>query len=753
MAEKFYQGARRDAIANSIGAVGGPDMSAGVDANKRRTEGLIAGLDGLVNVTSGAITAGSRIAERKTKEAVARGTATANTRDENGNIIASTASTSFWSGEAEQKAYEEVRGQNEVANLPDYVQADVNKQFEERKAKNPKLEFDDLTDDERNGMASAAQIKFMQEKNLVGTPYEASARAYGDQLMAKTTQYINGQARNLKEAKKSYNVTQASMSTINTFKSPQAIDEQIELQEQTWKQSMNDLTGAKTQTAIMQGVLSSVMQEKPNLDALVYLNSPEAQKRFGGIEGFDKAKKMADKHTTAYRKAEAFEKKTGMENQFYQLLNVGELTSEAEVDAELASYPDVYIDQKDKFILKAKALKHIGTTNRADDLQLAISSNNFGVVNAAKEDVRLAAFERNVMSMDTPVAAVLSYQSEDPRDPTLQQQKAFMSWMQKGFNPPQYIKQNLNTEIVPTFEKNDPMNERLVTHQKISRTLGRAGVSKLFTVETQTSIDMYNRISNDTSLPTPEKKALAYNKFVANTKETIETGRSPLAALQKEVVNDDFIAEMQSFAQDGGGDTTLDFGVPSDLQPFLSTRNNSDTDENGYAMTSLRGNYLVYRNAGIPKDDALRKAKDDFLYKNYWVDFKQESVYAPREFGSDFAQQGMNYAKSRGFISQLAEQDGVDPDMVEARVAIKPSFDYQTTRKMAVFYKGVEQPMTFTFKDFSKHKGITNQAELDLLEKKDFDKRNSPEFKAQHEKKTRLMKSLERMQNFRFGMN
>jgi hypothetical protein len=170
-------------------------------------------------------------------------------------------------------------------------------------------------------------------------------------------------------------------------------------------------------------------------------------------------------------------------------------------------------------------------------------------------------------------------------------------------------------------------------------------------------------------------------------------------------------------------------------------------------MTSLRGNYLVYRNAGIPKDDALRKAKDDFLYKNYWVDFKQESVYAPREFGTDFAQQGMAYAKSRGFISQLAAQDGIDEDMVEARVSIKPSFDYQTTRKMAIFYKGYEQPMTFSFKDFSKHKGITSQAELDALEKKDFDKRNSPEFKAQNEKKQKLMKSMDRMMNYRFGFN
>jgi hypothetical protein len=748
MANQFYkqQVGNKEAMQS---AVTGPDMQEGYKANARRAESLANAMDGLVSATKGAVTWGNKVARDKSEIAAAKGKAQANAGQAN-----SQESEDFWSGNAQTEAYNTTRGENAVADMPQFIEKNVAEQYAEKRKSNPdqyNKEFDELSNEERSGMATKAYETYLKDNKIVGSPYEASARTYGSALLNKTSQFINAKSREITNQKAEANVTAASMGVINNFKSPADIDEQIAAQELQWKQTLGDPNGTKTQTAVMKGVLGSVMKPVPNLDALTYLNSPEAKKRFGHIDGYDKA----DKHTTAWRKADVYEKKTGMENQFYSLLNVGELTNEAEVDAELGKYPDMYIDAKDKFILKNKALKHLRTTGEAETLQGAIATKNFGVVNAAKEDVRVAAFERNVMEMNEPVGPIITHQSNDPKDPILKKQNAFMAWMKDGFNPPQFVKQNLNTELVPTFDKGDPMLERIATHQKISRTLGRSGVSKLFDTDTQASVDMYNRIANDSSLSTPKDKALAYNKFVVSTKESMATGRSPIAAIQKEIVEPDFMSELQSFAQEGGGDTTFNFGVPSDLQPFMTTRNNSDMEEGGYAMKSLTGNYAVYRQSGLPKDQALRKAKDDFLYKNYWVEWDKKATYAPREYGTDFNVRGMEYAKGKGWIDQIAKQNGIAPedkDIVESRISIEPSFDYATTRKMSVFYDGVEQPMNFSFREFSQYKGVTDKNELDALEKKDFDKRKSPEYIKDQERKQKFMKSLDRMR-FGFGVN
>ena len=115
MADEFYRGAKQEQIGQSIGAMRGPDMSQAQQYSDRRTKSIINGLDGLVQLGKGAAKVGKDYADKKTTEAKAKGQAEARSG------VESTGSQDFWSGNAQQEAYDDVKAEVTVAGLPQFI--------------------------------------------------------------------------------------------------------------------------------------------------------------------------------------------------------------------------------------------------------------------------------------------------------------------------------------------------------------------------------------------------------------------------------------------------------------------------------------------------------------------------------------------------------------------------------------------------------------------------------------------------------
>lgn len=750
MANDFYKNqVERKSVSQS--PVQGPDMSEGYKDASRRATSLANAMDSLVHMGKGLTNWGDKVAAEKTAAAKEKGAAEGAAGIEN-----SQTSSDFWSGDAQTEAYNRTRGQNAVRELPQYIQ-DKSAQYylEDQKTKGKgeyQVEWDELPNETRETYTRKAADNFFKEKGLIGSPYEQSARNYGNELYGKTTEFINSKALELTNAKKEANIQESSMEKITTFGDPKSIDEQVGLSMNEWQLSMGDAAGVKTKTAVMQGVLKSVMQPIPDMRALDYLKSPEGKKRFGDLEGFDKAQRMAEKHSRAYIAADVQMNFKQLEAGFYTQVNSDTFETEKDVVDYLNEMPTKYVDEKEKYRLKNIAMKQIGRNAAVENITEALSVKNYGVVNSAKEEVRSDAWEKYVVGKGEPLEAIINYQGNPDipadKDPTLVKKNNIFKWIQDGNNVPQYVKETLNTELMPTFEKGDPMQARIATSQQVARTLKQSGVSKLYTTETQASMAVYAKIHGDISLSTPKEKAATYNKYIENNRRSALTGRSPVADIQADLSKPEYVEKLQDFAKQGGGDTTLDSSVPSDLQPLFSFRNNTDTDPNGYAMKSLSGNYAIYRHIGMKHEEADRKAKNDFLMDNQWVDFKSKAVYVPKEYGPDFVNQGMAFLKGKGILNEIAKNKGIeeqDMDILKTRITIEPSYDYASSKKLSVFYEGQDTSYTMSYKEFSTFNGTATAEELTGFEKSNEAKRADSKWIKQQKLKQQLQFSIDEM--------
>lgn len=729
MANEFYKGpSRQEKIGANISAQRGPNMQEAIEGNNRRTKSIIQGLDSLVNMSKAGM---DKYSEIKTKEAIESG----KTKAVKGE--ARPEDSSFWSGDAEQEAYDDVRAEGAVAGLPSFVERHM------ANNKDIKKPMDEMTRDERAGWVTKARDAYFKENNLTESPYKAKADAYANMLGAKQLDLMDKQAVQLRSNKAQAGVSTLVSKTVNAFGgNAEDIDSVLEADMTRYQQSLGDPEGTKTQTAIVTGLVQSVMSEQPNLKTLEYLKSEEAKKRFGHLEGFDQAVSQANNFSLKAQNSQRVKLKAAAENDFYGILNVDGFSSKEQVQTKLNSFSDEVLDQGEKFSLMNKALKHMKTSQGADVLQEAIGQKNFGVVNAAKQDELLASFERNVMSKSTDIDAILNQQGGEDGSAT-NSQNSFTKWVLDGYNVPNHVKSHFNSPI--NAGNTNAWDNRLATYQRMSQRLGATGVGKLYESETQASLDEYAALSADVTMK-PEDRKQAITNFIEGAKQDRITGISTNATIRKEMMDEDggIMKSLQTFAAEGGGDTTMNFYVPADLQPFMTSRDNSDVSPTGYAVKSLAGNYSIYRrqNPNAEPEVALRKAKNDFLSQNLWVNWDSKATYVPREFGENFAERGMNYITESGIVSRISITEGLPVEAVKRKITIEPSSDYHTSRKLSVFYDGIEQDEKFGADQFDKRIGLLNTQDRMKIERENSDLRNTPEYKARQEKLKKFQNSL-----------
>jgi hypothetical protein len=729
MANDFYQRSQRDTGGTNQSAVAGPNMQEAIAGNARKTQSIISGLDALVSVGAAAKKhIADPYAKKKTEEAVVKG----QTKAMNGE--ARPEDTDFWSGDAQQEAYDDVRGQGSVADLPDYVNRHMANNSEIKKP------LDEMTREERQSWMTKARADFFKERKIDESPYKLQAEAHANKLLDAQMGEMDKQAYAIRDSKAQANVSMSVATTVNAFQGePEAIDAVIDADLTRYKQSLGDPSGEATNGAIVTGLLQSVMQEQPNLKTLNYLKSPEAKARFGHMDGWDKAVKQATDFSLSSINAEKLRIKDATENEFYGRLGNGGFMNIDEVKTYLAGTP---LDNSDRFALTNKAAKYLKTSNAADGLQGAFDAKNFGVMNAANQEDRLASFERNVMPKNMDLDVILNAQGEETSS-EMTKQTAFVKWVKEGYDVPTHVKQHLNTTLYAG--NTHAWDRRLATYQRMSQRLEPTGLSRLYDTDTQASLDEYAALTADVVMK-PEDKKQALTNFIEGSKRDRITGMSTSYAIRKEIIDEDkgILKSLQEFAAEGGGDTMMNLSVDPDLQPYTTMRSNADTSVGGYAVKSLAGNYSVYRrqNPNGDPEIALRKAKNDFISQNLWVDWADKSTYVPREFGSDFAVRGMNYVKESGIVAQLAITEGLPQEVIERKITIEPSSDYHSSRKLSVFYDGIEQPTKFTYDQFDKNINTMSAEERLKIQRENSDMRNSPEYKARQDKLMKFQNSL-----------
>jgi hypothetical protein len=716
MANEFYKGpSRQEKIGANISAQRGPNMQEAIEGNNRRTKSIIQGLDSLVNMSKAGM---DKYSEIKTKEAIESG----KTKAAKGE--ARPEDSSFWSGDAEQEAYDDVAAEGAVAGLPSFVEQHIVDN------QDPTKPFERTTREERAGLVAKAREAYFKANGLDKSPIRDKADAYANMLGSKQLDIMDRQVVQQKAVKAQAGVSNLVAKTVNAFKgSAQEIDADINARMLHYQQSLGDPEGTKTQTAIVTGLVQRVMSENPSLETLSYLKSPEAKERFGHLEGFDGAVKQADVFSTKAQNSLRVKNKASAENDFYSVLNSGGYTSKEQVQEKLNSIPTELVDEAEKFSWMNKALTHIKTTQAADELQEAYKVRNFGVINSAKQPELLATFERNVMSKNTDIDAVLSADpSSSPVVATIQ--NTFNDWVKSALNVPTHVRNHFNTPLVATDKRT--WDNRLQTYQKMQQGVGSTGVSRLYDTETQAGLDEYAAITADTDMA-PDKRADAINRFLIGAKQDRITGISTNSAIRKEIMDEKtgIMKSLQEFAAEGGGDSFLSLGTPDDLQPVFTTQSNSDTAMDSYAVRSLAGNYSIYRRqkpTGDPQD-ALRRSKNDFLAQNLWVNWDSKATYVPREFGENFAVRGMKYVEDSGILSKLSVSEGLPVDAIKRKVTIEPSHDYHISRRLSVFYDGIEQDENFDLGKFDKNVGAMDAATRIKYEQENSDLRNSQTFK------------------------
>lgn len=712
----YYTGPKRqDKVSTMTQAQQGPDISLTLQQNERQTRDIIKGIDSLNQLASGAIDAFDKVVKY---DAVKKGKEEADVGKE------SSASPYAWGGFEQQAAYNTIRSELAVRDMPAQV-TELMKQDPENKKP-----LDEMTEAERTAAYTRARGVYFEQKGIKGSTYEGLANMAANEVQNKHMVVLNEQARALGHSKAVYNVQETIAADARAYGGdPAGLEANIEANFNKYAVALGSSQAA--QEAIAKGLLGSVTSDNPSLEALTYLKSPEAAKRFSSFEGFDQVVKQADIFTTKAQEAFRDKRKKGQENGFYINLSSGGFQTPADVD-EYLKESDM-ITPEEKFNLRNKAVKYIQDSDEATNLQGAVNNRQYNVVNAQKPEILEEMFKRNVGGPD----------ELNLRNMSIDQENALVGWIQKGYNVPKWIGKFGDSPLNNGDQV--ALDSQLKLYSNLKARLGETGVGTVFSSSTQAKLEEYARLRADTTI-TPADRKKTLDNFDTSAREDAN-GISVNSTIRKEL-SEGIKDKIASFSSEGGSRV---FGGPDDLQPAF-TFSGMDRVESqpsfDYANQSITGNYAVYRRAGLSQDEAYARATDDFQKKNQWVEWTtgtNKNSYVPKEFGSDFANRAMKYMEHTRVLEAIAVDENLPVDEVRRRITVQPARDYNSTRKVSVYLDGVEKNVGFTSDQFFNNEQLMNQAQIDktVLE---YQKRiNSPEYKKQIKEMStvqRIMKDL-----------
>lgn len=717
MVQTYYKGAKREQVSTQIQAQSAPDISQTIDANARRTQSLMGSIDALNKLATGTLAVADKYVKQK---AVTEGASQAAAGKE------STASPFAWGGFEQQNAYNTVRAEYQVRDMPSSIDAYMKEDPDNKKP------LDEMTAPERAAAYSRSRQRYFKEKGIEGSTYQVHAEFAANEIQAKHLTALDKQAQTLGQAKALQSVADTIAADARTYGGdPVGLESHIEANFNKYAVSLGG--SAQAQEAIAKGLLSSVTTANPSLEALTYLKSNEAKKRFAGFEGFDQVVKQADVFTTQAQEAYKDKLRKTEEQGFYTNLMNGAWTNKNDVDEYFKQTK--HTAPEEQFNLTNKALSYLKTREGADSIDTFIKSKDYNVVNAAKPDVIKEAFGRYVGTETSLNLAAM----------TPAQEQALTNWVKDGYIVPEWVSNLGNSK---NLSNGNPaiLDQQLNVYNTMMDRLGSSTVGAVFDSKTSAKMELYARLKNDVTL-SPAERATTLNNFDKNSVVDPLTGISRDATIAREFSEkgDDISSDITSFVREGGSRV---FGGPDDLQPWNVAADISSAPAMDYAQKEVAGNYSVYRHANIPQDEALERAKADFQKKNQWVTWENGATvhtYVPKVFGSDFVKKSTEYLTKINAFKSIANDHFISEEEAMKRITVQPSSDYNSTRKMSVYFEGTEQNISFNLDDFTKEKQVMRQEELDKVVSTYKKRIASPEFQAQQKQLTtvqKLMKDL-----------
>lgn len=665
-----------------------PDFSEEYRNTEKRKQLMINAIEGLKSLGKGAINQFEKqVAEPAAAEAAARGSAEATAGKE------STAGWSILTGNAQQDAYNKVTSRINASKLPDAYMANYQQRAQQASESGDKSfkTLDLMTPEERRQDYAKFKAEFVKEFDK--QPFFAELSLTADSVMEKHLGTLDRQVNQYKKLQAFEAVGTEFANEVESFinspdYSPEGLEEVLNARGIEWEAAAGSKLEANQ--AIMQVLTTrgaGLDDGKPKLAISRYLQSPEAKKRFGAMEGFDKVVRQVRESNIKYEQAELRQQQNEAEMLFYGSLSGGDFSSEKEIRNFLENTP---LDEKKKFELMNKGIRHIGNVNGARTLEGAINTGQAEIVNAAKPEVLEQAFSMHVGSQETLDLAALQ--------PT--QAINLIQWMEKGFDVPKFVQKFGEATYDNGTEGMRKMSEQRNLYSMLRSSSGNL-VSKIFPANVQAKLDLLTRIQNDSSMTDQERKN-ALNGFDAAWRRD-STGEAANVGIMKELKEKELNKDLVSFSKDNS------------LQPWFTFSDASESSQE-WAQNEVGEMYRAYRLSGLPQKEAMERAQGDFVANNQWVSFDNgDEVYIPNSFGGDFNNKVKAYLTETNVVNSLALKYKVSPEEVLSKLTVRPEREYHISRNLEVVYDGVIEDYRFDANTFINNLPLIEAQELDRI--------------------------------------
>lgn len=332
------------------------------------------------------------------------------------------------------------------------------------------------------------------------------------------------------------------------------------------------------------------------------------------------------------------------------------------------------------------------------------------------------------------------------------QRAAFNEWVSNSYTLPKWLMDSANSPL--NNGDRNALDGAMVFHSNLKNDLGPSAVNKVFKPEQSAKIELWSRLSADSTLTDKERKQTLDRFDEASKLNAYGTTLNSMIRNELEGRDSTVGPEINSWVKEGGSSM---FGGPDDMQPLFSTR---DSAAQSYAKDYISHLYSINRMSGIADQEvALDKAKQSFRMRNTWVDYDAGASYVPIEYSNgaeDFKDRSMTYLEQAGILTKIATERGVPMEDLKSQVYLAPSSSYNVTRKLSVYVKdgssteGTETPYSFTAKEFRTGTSIFKLKEREEIERLYKTQQANPEYRKMSEK---IQQKKAVMRTFGFGMN
>jgi hypothetical protein len=725
---EFYKGFKREQVSQQ-GAVAlqAPSTQVAQESNRVRTQLLTQGIDALVNAGGKVIQSQDQKQQKRMAEKGAI---------EAGEGKANSASAWTWGGDAQTKAYNNVRGQAAVRDLPSFV--------DEYFKTNSEKPLDEMSTEERNMKYAEARERFFKDKGLDSASFRAEAAMAATQLQENHLRYMDKQAADLRQVK-SERLLQESMGDLvkNSEGDPAMLEEMLANNMDEYSIAVG--SSLKAQELMADGLLEAVVSADTaaSMSALNYLQSPQAAARFKDMADFPKVVKQAEIfNQKRINEMKAVQEKEA-ENGFYINLTGGAWGTLDEAKEFIMETP---FDPKKKFEMIQLAKRHIETANAADQFQGAINTGQFNIFNAQPKEIKEELFNRNVGGPD----------EFDLNNITPQKITALSNWTKKGFDVPEWVREignapvgNGEWEADVNIEAGRPpkaLNNQLKFYHDMVTQVGSQHIGKFFNSENAAKMEYLTTLTKGV-VSKPEEFRQRLDEYDKAAKGSMYA--EPRLNMFRRELSEDFAKSLEKFAKEGGSNV---FSGPDDLQPLLTFTNMSSRRDSRqsmeYTKDMVSGNYVQYRLAGLDEKEAMQKAQYDFQNQNQWATFNKgpnKHAFIPREFGPDFANNAYRFLENNNAISVLAARHGITESEAEKKVVVQPSSDFRFTRRLSVYFDGQETEMNFDQAEFETGIMQMDQEELERVTREITRRKQDPTYQAREQSVKRFQSALEQL--------